>query len=60
MSLFNQPSVAHFGLRWQAKRDTAFARAGSYFNLKSPHPRQSAVAAALCRRSPKTIRHSSF
>jgi hypothetical protein len=41
------------GLRWQAKRDTAFARPQPRSNPKTSRPPESAVAAALCRRSPR-------
>jgi hypothetical protein len=39
-----------FGLRWQAKRDTALEMVGT---IKRATPAKSAVATALCRRSPK-------
>jgi hypothetical protein len=40
-----------YGLRWQAKRDTALVNGVSIIR-RSANPK-SAVAAALCRRSPK-------
>src|SRR5271157_2831211 len=39
-----------FGLRWQAKRDTALVEGVP--NIRRPAEPESAVAAALCRRSP--------
>ena len=42
----------NFGLRWQAERDTAIARTRVAENLNAYRPLESAVAAALCRRSP--------
>ena len=41
----------HFVLRWQAERDTAFARTEGFRDLGRPRALESAVAAALCRRS---------
>jgi hypothetical protein len=43
-----------FGLRWQAKRDTALGE--DVPNIQRPAELESAVAAALCRRSPKSQR----
>jgi hypothetical protein len=43
----------HLGLRWQAQRDTAFARPMVLPDPNTIPPPESAVAAALCRRSPK-------
>ena len=44
-----------FGLRWQAERDTAFGRLRMLDRLGAS---ESAVAAALCRRSPQERRHA--
>jgi hypothetical protein len=40
------------GLRWQAQRDTAFARPKTNPYSTTARPPESAVAASLCRRSP--------
>jgi len=45
-----------FGLRWQAKRDTAFARPQIHSCSIAFPPPESAVAAALCRRTPRRWR----
>jgi hypothetical protein len=39
-----------FGVRWQAKRDTALGKAIP--TVHAPQKFESAVVAALCRRSP--------
>jgi len=41
------------GLRWQAERDTAFARTLGSVNSNAFRPPDSAVVAALCRRTLK-------
>ena len=40
------------GLRWQAQRDTALARTEVLVYALALRPGDSAVAAALCRRTP--------
>jgi hypothetical protein len=44
-----------FGLRWQAERDTAFARTRAFTHSTDFRTPESAVAAALCRRSPRRL-----
>jgi hypothetical protein len=44
---------AGLGLRWQAERDTAFARLPVHADSDQFPPPESAVAAALCRRTPR-------
>ena len=44
------------GLRWQAQRDTAFVRAKSMADSNDLPPPESAVAASLCRRTPRRSR----
>jgi hypothetical protein len=41
------------GLRWQGRRDTAFGRAARFGFSNASGPPESAVAAPLCRRSPR-------
>jgi mono/diheme cytochrome c family protein len=50
---------ACLGLRWQAKRDTAFARPTTFSPSGEICPHESAVVAALCRRSPRRTRQQS-
>ncbi len=48
-----------FGVRWQVGRDTALLlRPAVIFSSTSLCPSQSAVAAALCRRTPKRWRYA--
>jgi len=44
----------HLGLRWQAKRDTAFARTGR-IEISTPRPLKSAVAAGALPAQSKTL-----
>jgi hypothetical protein len=46
---FSELSIV-FGVRWQAKRDTALGE--DILTVHAPQTFESAVAAALCRRSP--------
>ena len=43
------------GVRWQAERDTAFARTRGLRMSVRRRPRESSVAAALCRSSPRRV-----
>jgi hypothetical protein len=45
----------HFGVRWQAQRDTALGGLGVPVPIPRVAPCESAVAAALCRRTPNGI-----
>jgi hypothetical protein len=52
----NQIFPARHGLRWQAQRDTAFARTSRIENLKARRPPESAVAAPALLAHSKTLR----
>jgi hypothetical protein len=50
------PGWGEFGLRWQAKRDTAFALANTARTTCARRVFESAVADSLCQSSPKRLR----